>query len=181
MLNRSSAVSIFWLLVCIVFIHSTPVLAANDDYVLATGDVVKVKVYQEEDLSLSTTIDSSGTIEFPLLGEINLAGMTLDEAEAHIDKLLRGDYLINPQVSVTIEKYRSFYIAGAVRKPGYYEYKPGMTARTAIAIAGDFTKLASRRKVYIIRAGDKNFKEEKHGLDVTIGPGDTIRIKESLF
>lgn len=179
--SRSILSTVLWFLVCIAFIHSSPVLAANGDYRLATGDVVKIKVYQEEDLSISAKIDSGGRIEYPLIGEIELAGLTPDEAEARIDTLLRGDYLVNPRVSVSIETYRSFYITGAVRKPGKYEYRPGMTARTAIAIAGDFTKLASRRKVYVIRASDKTFKEQKHDLDVTIGPGDTVRVKESLF
>ena len=164
-----------------VLIQSSFALAADGEYRLAAGDVVKIKVFQEEDLSVTTKLDRSGRIEYPLIGEIELAGKTPDEAEAHIDKLLRGDYLVNPRVNVSIATYRSFFITGAVKKPGKYEYRPGMTARTAIAIAGDFSKLASRRKVYIIRAGDRSYTEEKHDLDVPIGPGDTIRIKESLF
>lgn len=181
MANHATVVAMFWLLITLLFIHSPVALAENGEYVLATGDVVKIKVYQEQDLSISTKIDGNGWIEYPLIGEIKLAGLTLEEAGATIDKALRGDYLVAPRVKVSIETYRSYWIFGAVKKPGKYEYRPGMTARTAIAIAGDFSKLASRRKVYIIRAGDEKHKEQKHKLDVPIGPGDTIRIKESLF
>ena len=171
----------FWLLATLLLMNSTSALAADGEYRLAPGDVVKIKVYQEEDLSVSAKIDSSGRIEYPLVGAIELAGQTLEEARATMDKALRGDYLVNPKITVSIETYRSYWIFGAVKKPGKYEYRPGMTARTAIAIAGDFTNLASRRKVYVIRAGDEKHTEEKHDLDVPIGPGDTVRIKESLF
>ena len=181
MVNPSATAATIWLLVCLLFTYSLPAQAEDDDYRLAPGDVVKIKVYQEEDLSISAKITSSGRIEYPLVGEIELAGQTLEEAGATIDKALRGDYLVDPRVKVSIDTYRSYWIFGAVKKPGKYEYRPGMTARTAIAIAGDFSKLASKRKVYVIRAGDETHKEEKHKLDVLIGPGDTIRIKESLF
>jgi polysaccharide export outer membrane protein len=164
-----------------VFTYTLPAQAADDDYRLAAGDVVKIVVFQEDDLSVSATINSSGHIEYPFIGEIELAGMTLDEAWAHIDELLRGDYLNDPEIRVTIDKYRPFFITGAIRSPGSHEYRPGLTARQAIAIAGDFTPRASRRKVYIIRYGDPEFKEEKVSLDDKVGPGDTIRVKESLF
>jgi polysaccharide export outer membrane protein len=169
-----------WLMV-LLFASPLQAQQSADDYRLAAGDHVEIKVFNEEELSVAAEIDRSGHIDYPLIGEIKLSGMTIEEAEQYIDKLLRGDYLVDPRVNVDIEKYRSFFITGAVNKPGKYEYRPGMTAREAIAQAGDFSKLASRRKVYVIRAGDKSYKEEKHDLDVPIGPGDTIRIKESLF
>lgn len=181
MVNRSIPAIICCLLVTLLFTHAPITLANEAEYRLAPGDVVKVKVYDEADLSVSAKIDGNGRIEYPLIGEIELAGLSLEDAGAVIDKALRGDYLVNPRVKVTVETYRSYWIFGAVKKPGKYEYRPGMTARTAIAMAGDFTNLASRRKVYVIRAGDEKHKEEKHKLDVLIGPGDTIRIKESLF
>ena len=133
------------------------------------------------DLSIEARISNTGIIDYPLIGEIKLAGLDLVQAEALLDKKLRGDYLINPQITISVTRHRPFFITGEVRAPGSYEYQPGMTVRRAIAIAGDFTDRASRSKIFLIREGKSNDSSQKVTLDERIGPGDTIYIKESLF
>jgi protein involved in polysaccharide export with SLBB domain len=150
-------------------------------YTLGSGDTVKINVYQEPDLSIEAKISNNGTIDFPLIGYIKIAGLSLEETEALLDKKLRGDYLIDPQISVSMIAHRPFFITGAVRKPGSYEYQPGMSARQAIAVAGDFTDRASKSKIYIIKEGESMNSSRKIKLDELIGPGDTITVKESLF
>ena len=150
-------------------------------YRLGPGDTVSIQVFQEPDLSVEAKINNDGVIDYPLIGVISLDGLSLNEAEELLDKRLRGDYLSDPQLRVTISKYRPFFISGAIGSPGSHEYRPGLTVRQAIAIAGDFTPRASHRKVYIIRYDDPEFKQEKIDLDAKIGPGDTITVKESFF
>ena len=155
--------------------------ASAELYKLGPGDTVKIHVFQEPDLSIETKINNNGAIDYPLIGEIKLNGLDLAEAETLLDKKLRGDYLINPQITISIARHRPFFITGEVRAPGSYEYQPGMTVRRAIAIAGDFTDRASRSKIFLIREGKSNDSSQKVTLDERIDPGDTIYIKESLF
>ena len=158
-----------------------PVAVHAEVYTLATLSYgVRLRL-QEPDLSIEARISNNGIIDYPLIGEIKLSGLNLAEAEDLLDKKLRGDYLINPQITISIARHRPFFITGAVRAPGSYEYQPGMTVRRAIAIAGDFTDRASRSKIFLIRERQGNANSTKVTLDERIGPGDTIHIKESLF
>lgn len=151
------------------------------NYRLGPSDKVQILVFQEDDLSLSTEISNNGSIDYPLIGNVQLSGLTLTQAEKLLDEKLRGDYLVNPQISVSIVEYRPVFVAGEVKSPGSYEYQPGMTARQAVVIAGGFTDRASRSKIYLIREGDKTFTEKKIKLNEKIGAGDTITIKEGFF
>lgn len=150
-------------------------------YTLGPGDTININVFQEPDLSLQSRISQNGTIDYPLIGELKMKGLTLAEAETLLDKKLRGDYLIDPQISVSIATYRPFFVNGAVKQPGRFEYQPGMTVRRAVVIAGDFTDRASRSKIYIIKEGQSSDSRRKIQQDEPIGPGDTITVKESLF
>lgn len=156
-------------------------VALADPYTLGSGDTVKIHVFQEPDLSIEAKISDNGTVDFPLIGYIKIAGLSVAETEAVLDRKLRGDYLIDPQISVSVISYRPFFITGAVRSPGSYEYQPGMSVRQAIAVAGDFTDRASRSKIYIIKESENSENRRKIKLDEPVGPGDTITVKESLF
>ncbi|MGV6826197.1 MAG: polysaccharide biosynthesis/export family protein [bacterium] len=164
----------------LLLVQVSPAFADNG-YRLGAGDQVRITVFQEPDLSVETRISTNGSIDYPLLGTIKLAGKSLGEATRTIDQQLRGDYLVNPRVSVSVVTHRPFFISGEVRSPGSYEYQPGMTVRQAIAIAGDFTDRAARGKIFLIREGDTSFTPTRVDLDSVIGPGDTLTIKESLF
>jgi len=184
MLNRPlRLMQVLLLQVCILFCGYANAVEGADDanYRLGHGDLVNVQVFQEQDLSLTETISSNGTIDYPLIGELKLSGLTLVEAEALLDKALRGDYLINPQIRVSVEKFRPFFITGAVKSPGSYEYVPGMTAMQAIVIAGGFTERASKRKVFLIRDNDPTYTQKKVKLNEKVNAGDTINVKEALF
>ena len=155
--------------------------AYADLYTLGPGDTININVFQEPDLSLESKISYNGTIDYPLIGELKMKGLTLAEAESLLDKKLRGDYLIDPQITISIVSYRPFFVNGAVKQPGRFEYQPGMTVRRAVVIAGDFTDRASRSKIYIIKEGQSSDSQRKVKQDEPIGPGDTITVKESLF
>jgi polysaccharide export outer membrane protein len=120
-------------------------------------------------------------VDYPLIGEVKLNGLTLAEAEAELDNKLRGDYLINPRITISIDEYRPFFISGAVNSPGSYEYVPGMTAMQAVVIAGGFTERASKRKVYVTRENDPAATSNKVNLNEKINAGDTVTVKETFF
>ena len=172
--------------VCLILITANCINAnaqgiAQSGYRLGSGDTISIRVFQEADLSLTATIDSSGVVDYPLVGEVKLNGLTLAEAEAELDKKLRGDYLINPRITISIDKYRPFFISGAVKSPGSYEYVPGMTAMQAVVIAGGFTERASKRKVYVTRENDPAATSNKVNLNEKINAGDTVTVKETFF
>ena len=84
-------------------------------------------------------------------------------------------------MSVHVSKYRPFYINGQVSNPNSYPYRPGLTVRQAISIAGGFTERASRSKIFLIPEGKSSSAAVKIDLDKRIYPGDTITIRESFF
>jgi polysaccharide export outer membrane protein len=120
-------------------------------------------------------------ISYPFLGDITVQGLTPREVELHIINGLKGDYLINPKVSVEIIEYRPFYVNGEVAEPGGFPYQPGITVRKAISIAGGFTERASASKIYVIREGRSDDRPARVRLDEKVGPGDIITVEQSFF
>jgi len=159
----------------------TDVLPVNDEYRLSTGDKIRIQVYDEADLYLETRVNDSGVISYPFLGTIKVAGMTPGQIEEHITSRLKGDYLINPRVSVDILEYRQFYVNGEVQAPGGFPFQPGITVRKAISVAGGFRERASKDKIFIIREGQSDNNPTKAGLDEKVRPGDIITVEESFF
>ncbi|HRO58628.1 MAG TPA: polysaccharide export protein EpsE [Burkholderiaceae bacterium] len=96
---------------------------ASGDYVLGAGDLIRVSVFQQPDLSLDARISESGMVSYPLIGNVSLGGLTGTQAEKEIaGRLASGRFLQNPQVSVNVLEYRSQQVSvlGAVNKPGRY-------------------------------------------------------------
>lgn len=151
------------------------------DYRLGVGDLVRVRVHGEEDLTLETRLDGKGTITYPFLGEIRSVGLTVRELERQIASGLRGGYLVSPEVQVIVLEYRPFYVNGEVKRPGGYPYTPGLTVQKAVSLAGGMTHLASENKIYIIREKSPGGKREAIRLDGNILPGDTLVVEEGLF
>src|SRR6185436_5168406 len=104
-------------------------------------------------------------------------GLTVGELREYITKGLKGRYLLNPQITVTIDEYRNFYVNGMVEKPGGYPYSPGLTVRKAITLAGGFRERASRDKINIIRDDDPKQVDR----NASVLPGDIVTIEESFF
>jgi polysaccharide biosynthesis/export protein VpsN len=151
-------------------------------YKLGTGDVVSVRVFGEPELSgAGLRLTDTGTVVLPIVGEAKISGLTLNEASRVVADLLRGRYLVNPRVSVSVEQYRPFFINGQVRGPGAYPYQPGLTVRKASSLAGGLQDRASLRKIFVIRAGDTDQKPQRIQFDDLIFPGDIVTIEESFF
>ncbi|WP_293268644.1 polysaccharide biosynthesis/export family protein [Neptunomonas sp.] len=152
------------------------------DYRLGSGDLLGIKVFGEDDLSVEVRMSDAGTISYPFLGELRVKGLTTGALGDMLATQLRDGYLVNPSVSVTVLEYREFYINGAVKKPGAYPYQPGLTLQRAVSMAGGFTERASSSKFYLAHEKSaSDIKPDKVKLNARIVPGDVITIKESFF
>jgi polysaccharide export outer membrane protein len=166
------------------------------DYTLQASDLIRVQVFQEDDLQRDVRLSQEYTVTLPLIGTVNLKGMTVRQANDLIQKLYDRDYLVNPQVSVSVLEYavRTVNVLGAVNKAGTVTFPPeqSMNLLDAIAGAGGFTRLADRSKVkltrqiadgkteaHIINADDIIQGEAKK--DWSLQKGDVIYVPERIF
>ncbi|GAA4890843.1 polysaccharide biosynthesis/export family protein [Ferrimonas pelagia] len=156
--------------------------ASDSNYQLGSGDQIRIQVFGEPDLTIDQIrLGESGAITYPYLGALQLSGLTLSQVEKLIHRGLKGDYLINPSVSVSVMEYRPFFINGEVRQPGGYPFQPGLTVRQAIAIAGGLTERASRRGMSLTRNQDSRETTLKVEMATPVFPGDSIFIEDSFF
>ncbi|MDD2684789.1 MAG: polysaccharide export protein [Gallionella sp.] len=150
-------------------------------YRLGAGDVLTIRVYGEDDLTREKLrLPDSGVVSFPF-GDLMALGMTVSNFEAKIADGLRGRFLVNPRVSISIEEYRPFFIYGQVEKPGGYPFQPGLNVRKAVSLAGGFKERASLSKIFVVREGGMGNRAEKIDLNTSVWPGDTVTVEESFF
>jgi polysaccharide export outer membrane protein len=134
--------SLLWvsLLGSSAFAQTTATAVVKSDHTLGAGDVLRVAVYQNPDLSLETRIAESGDISFPLIGNVTLGGLAIPAAEERIAKMLRdGKFVLRPQVNITLLQIRSsqMSILGQVTKPGRYPIEAANSkVSEMIAVAG---------------------------------------------
>jgi len=165
------------------------------DYVLRPNDVVSVVVFGEPDLAMQDRIVADGTIMMPLVGRIKISGQSSVIAAETIRRALAADYLVNPQVSLSITEAarETFTVIGKVVRPGSYVLPPGgkLTMLEAIGMAGGFAPSASVGKISVKRTqGDREVILKVDGksqvnsareLSFEIQPGDVINVPTSLF
>jgi polysaccharide biosynthesis/export protein VpsN len=149
------------------------------EYPLGAGDLLSIKVFGEEDLSIEVLLSDAGTVSYPFLGELRVLGLTIGQLSEIIRTGLADGYLINPSVNVAVMEYRQFYINGEVKEPGGYPFQPGLTLQRAVALAGGFTERASRSKVFVVHEREET--TAKLDLGSPIRPGDIITVHESFF
>ncbi|MFT5609529.1 MAG: protein involved in polysaccharide export with SLBB domain [Arenicella sp.] len=152
-----------------------------NEYQLAPGDKISVHVLGQEDLSVELQVSDTNSIIYPLLGKLSVASLTRSQTEALIHDALKGEYLVNPEVSVTIANYRQIYLQGEVALPGPYGYAPGLSLRRAILNAGGFTEAASKDKIYVVNEFENDAQQRKVNIDYKPTPGDIITVKASFF
>ena len=113
---------------------------AQRDYVLGPGDVVRVNVFQNPELTLETRVSETGAISYPLLGQVRLGGLSVVSAEKAIaDGLRQGNFVKQPQVSVMVMQVRGHQasVLGMVNKPGRYPIEvTGLRLSELVALAG---------------------------------------------
>jgi polysaccharide biosynthesis/export protein len=153
----------------------------DEPYTLGAGDRLRVIVFGQDTLSNSYSVDSLGRISMPLIGSVPVCGLNVRQVEHAIAARLRAGYVRDPHVSVEVEAFRPFFVLGEVTTAGQYPFVDGMTARTAVAIAGGFTARGYQDEVDVTR--------NIHGIQVTgrvpidfpLRPGDIVNAQERIF
>ena len=125
--------------------------ASGPTYTVGPADVLKILVFNEEQLSGSFRVEPDGAIVYAVLGRIPVAGRTEREIAALIEKELANGWLNKPQVAVQVEQFRSrtIFIAGEVRTPGKYPLQGDSTLLEVLALAGSITSNASNEVVVV--------------------------------
>lgn len=152
--------------------EASPGRSAWADYIVQPMDVLKVFIFQHDDLNKqmeAVQVSPEHSISLPLVQTINLKGKTTRQAEQIIREAFDRDYLVNPQVSVIVVKYaeRSVNVLGQVGKPDRVLFPPekGLTILEAITLAGGHTRLADMKKVKLTRK-QENGETESIEIDV---------------
>jgi len=135
--------------------ESAPVTAVSPQYILQQGDVVQVKVYQEEDLTSVSRIGREGAITMPLLGSVKVVSNSLEKATLILRDLLAKDYLVDPQVTLNVTEFakRRFTVLGQVQHPSTYDMPAdeSVSLLQAVATAGGYTRIGNPRKITVQR------------------------------
>jgi polysaccharide biosynthesis/export protein len=161
---------------------------ANSQYRLAAGDVIRVSVYQSADLTLETRLTEAGTISYPLLGSVALAGLTVTEAERRIaDGLRNGNFVKQPQVSIAVQQVRGNQVSvlGQVGRPGRYPLETGNVQLTdMIATAGGIVGAGADLIVVVGTRNGQAYRAEvdlpsvfgpnRRANDLTLQNGDVV-------
>ena len=178
-------------LTCVAAVGQGGTPAAQGDYVLGAGDVIKVTVFQQPELSLDVRIAESGMVSYPLIGAIRLGGLTGGQAERLLATRLRsGNFLQNPQVSVNVSQYRSQQVSvlGAVNKPGRYPLElSGTRLSEVLAQAGGIVTGVGADSVNLVTRRDGQtvtlqvdivdlFGARATARDEVLQPGDSIYV-----
>jgi polysaccharide export outer membrane protein len=162
--------------------------AANSQYRLAAGDVIRISVYQSADLTLETRLTEAGTISYPLLGSVALAGLTVTEAERRIaDGLRTGNFVKQPQVSIAVQQVRGNQVSvlGQVGRPGRYPLETGNVQLTdMIATAGGVVGTGADLIVVVGTRNGQPYRAEvdlpsvfgpnRRANDLTLQNGDVV-------
>jgi polysaccharide export outer membrane protein len=145
------------------------------DYEVGPGDVLEVNVFGNDDLSRIPTVQTNGAISLPLLGEVQVAGLTVGEVQRKITNLLAKDYLVNPQVEVKVREYQSQFVSvvGEVNSPGRKPIRGRMRLIDALVESGGFKPNASA-EVLITRV-DGTFDGDKKSMMVRISGAATAQ------
>jgi polysaccharide export outer membrane protein len=154
--------------------------AASGDYEVGPGDVLEVNVFGNEDLSRIPTVQTNGAVSLPLLGEVQVAGLTVAEVQRKITNLLAKDYLVNPQVEVKVKDYQSQYVSvvGEVNSPGRKPIRGRMRLIDALLESGGFKATASA-EVMITRT-DGTFEGGRRSINVRISSAASLQDQINL-
>lgn len=171
-------------------------------YRIATNDRIRIGIFQEPDLDTIARVDMKGTVNMPLLGQVKVQNLTINEAEKLIeDQYKSGRYLRNPQVTITVEEYapREVSIQGQVRQPGRFPLpiEQTMSVLELVTKAGGFTDTAKGTAVTITRVNADGTKQvfsvdveslikgkdraKAEDSSLTLLPGDIVYVPERII
>ena len=152
-------------------------------YQVASGDKLRIVVFDEPSLSGEYQVSVEGDLSLPLLGSIKAEGLTTSGlGEKVANQLLAGGYVLVPRVSIEVIEHRPFFILGEVNKPGEYPYSGDLTLSQAVAKAGGYTPRANKKVILLERqSSGQKVLVKLRDQSLMIAPGDTVTIREAFF
>jgi polysaccharide export outer membrane protein len=125
-------------------------------YSIAPGDLIQVRIYNQDHLSTRARVRNDGKVSLPLLNDVPAAGMTPVDLANDLQVRLK-DYIKAPSVTVSIEETRpaTVYVAGEVTRPGIYPLESSPGVLQALINAGGLTTNASADRIFVLRQGPK--------------------------
>ncbi|TAA74558.1 MAG: polysaccharide export outer membrane protein [Candidatus Electronema aureum] len=179
--------TVFVLLLCYFSLPILPAIA--EDYQIGSGDVLSITVYGYDELKTKVRVSETGTIEFPLIGTVQLGGIKTSAASRKIEEMLSEGYIVKPQVQIYIEEFKSKKVAalGPFNKPGLIELSGPTTLLELISKAGGLQKDAGETITVTreeVGGGQKNITIEVKKLidegdaasNIPILGGETIAV-----
>ncbi len=163
------------------------------DYLLGSGDLLQVKVFEAEDLNTTVRVSSRGYVTLPLLGAVSVKDLSAREAEETIENLYRARYIKDPHVSIFVEEHFSGRVTlmGQFRNPGTYDYLSKQRLVDVMALGGGLSEKAGR-VIQIRRSGgspdgqsvfivdlDQLIKAGQSELNIEINSGDVLFVPEA--
>lgn len=150
-----------------------------ESYRVDTGDVLEISVWQVEELHKDVVVRPDGMISFPLIGDVSVTGLTLDEITEELTNKLRT-YIKNPQVSVIVKDFggKKVVILGEVGGPGIIRFTEPIRVLEALALCGGFEETAGLKSVLVIRGDLKNYTEVIVVNAIDILKGD---LRENIY
>lgn len=159
---------------------------------LGPGDVFEVRVYREPDLSGVFQVAPDGTVDFPLVGNLRIEGLTSSQAALTLRTRLQDGLLNDPFVTVQVKEFQSkrIYVLGQVERPGTFRYEEGMSVVQAVTLAGGFSKTSRPNATVVTRiVNGAETRSEVPVEDISRGrqrnfylrPGDIVFVPESLL
>ena len=169
-----------------------------EQYVLSPNDLIRITVFQEEDLTTEIRVQGDGYIMLPLIGRVKVGGLTVMKAQEFIQAWYAAEYLVDPHVTLIVleHRVRSVQVIGQVNRPGLVEIPAGekLTLTQAIATAGGFNLRADKKKVQLTKSrGDGRpprveyydvkeiLKNPVKARNPILSEGDTVFVKESAI
>jgi polysaccharide biosynthesis/export protein len=173
--------------------RQAPAVPSQQDYRLGAGDSIGVQVYQSPDLSVDARVSETGVISYPLVGSLQLGGLTISEAEKKIaDALRTGGFVKAPQVNIVLRQVRGSQVAvlGQVSRPGRFPLETFNTrVSDMLAAAGGATAVGDDSLIVTGQREGKPFRKvinipalflnEKSDNDIVLAGGDTLYVDKA--
>jgi polysaccharide export outer membrane protein len=162
--------------------------AFSENYIIGSGDVLKIDVFSHDDLQKTVRVSNNGSIVIPFIGQVQVGGTTIPDVTKKLTRLLADGYIVNPQVNIFIEEFRSkkVVILGHINQPGIAKLRGATTFLEIISQAGGLkTGAGDTATIKRIKDGKQeviivNIKSMVEGGDISqnilIHDGDTIYI-----
>jgi polysaccharide export outer membrane protein len=158
--------------------------AKFEDYKLGAGDLIRIKVFDHDELSVDVRISQTGNITFPLIGQLRVAGLSTRDTELLLARsLIDGGFVKQPHISVLVAEYQSQKVAvmGQVARPGEYPLDASKRVMDMLAMAGGVLNDTAAEDVTLVRADSsrvvielKKLFDGDPALNLAVQDGDTL-------